>query len=232
MVEIGGKPILWHIMKYYSHFGHNDFIICCGYKGYVIKEFFANYFLHSSDVTIDLEHNDIFTHERHAEPWRVSLIDTGEQTMTGGRLLRVKKYLKNETFMLTYGDGLCNVNIDELLKTHKTSKRMVTVTAVEHPSRFGVLDINGESDIQSFEEKPEGDGKYINGGFMVCEPELLDFIEDDSSPLEKTALPLIANQHKMAAYKHHGFWYAMDTLRDKNYLENIWGSGKAPWKVW
>jgi glucose-1-phosphate cytidylyltransferase len=232
MVEIGGKPILWHIMKYYSHFGHNDFIICCGYKGYVIKEFFANYFLHSSDVTIDLEHNDIFTHERHSEPWRVSLIDTGEQTMTGGRLLRVKKYLKNETFMLTYGDGLCNVNIDELLKTHKEAKRMVTVTAVEHPSRFGVLDINGESDIQSFEEKPEGDGKYINGGFMVCEPELLDFIDGDSSPLEKTALPLIANQHKMAAYKHHGFWYAMDTLRDKNYLESLWVSNQAKWKVW
>lgn len=232
MVEIGGKPILWHIMKIYSNHGVNDFIICCGYKGYVIKEYFANYFLHMSDVTFDMSKNSMEVHQRNAEPWRVTLIDTGEDTMTGGRLKRVASYVQDEeAFCFTYGDGVSDVNITELISFHKAQKVKATLIATYPPGRFGVLDFDGNK-VSSFKEKPKGDGGMINGGFFVLSPEVLKYIDDDSSVWERTPLERLADEGQLAAYQHDGFWQPMDTLRDKNYLEDLWSQGKAPWKVW
>lgn len=232
MVEIGGKPILWHILKIYSYFGFNDFIVCLGYKGYLIKEYFLNYSLHMSDVTIDIKNNKIETHRNFSEPWRISLIDTGDNTMTGGRLKKIRSYIGNERFMITYGDGVSNVNIAELLKFHVSKKKIGTVTAIRPPGRFGVLRIQDDSNITSFLEKPMGDGGYVNGGFFVFEPELFDYLKDDTTILEREPLELLAKEGQLNAFKHEGFWYAMDTLRDKNHLENEWATGKAAWKLW
>jgi len=232
MVEIGGKPILWHIMKNYSHFGFNDFIICLGYKGYMIKEYFANYNLHMSDVTIDIKNNSMETHHNFSEPWKVSLIDTGDTTMTGGRVKRIHPYIGDEPFMLTYGDGVSDVNIPELLKFHSAKRKIGTLTAIRPPGRFGVLDIRNDQTITSFLEKPPGNGGHINGGFFVFEPELFDYLKDDTTILERAPLESLAKKGQLNAFKHEGFWYAMDTLRDKNYLEEEWASGKAPWKLW
>ena len=232
MVEIGGKPILWHIMKIYSHYGINDFIICCGYKGYVIKEYFANYFLHMSDVTFDIVHNDMQVHHRYAEPWRVTLVDTGEETMTGGRLKRVATYVKDdESFCFTYGDGVSDVNITELIAFHKKQGVKATLTAVIPPGRFGALDIKG-SKVSTFKEKPEGDGGMVNGGFFVLSPQVIDYIAGDSTIWEREPLERLAEESQLAAFPHHGFWQPMDTLRDKNNPEELWVSGKAPWKTW
>ena len=232
MVEIGGKPILWHIMKTYSAHGINDFIICCGYKGYVIKEYFANYFLHMSDVTFDMEHNQMEVHQRYAEPWKVTLVDTGEETMTGGRLKRVADYVKDEElFCLTYGDGVSDVNITELVAFHKEQNVNATLTATLQPGRFGALDLSGNK-VNSFVEKPQGDGAMINGGFFVLSPKVLDYITDDNTLWEREPLEQLAKEGDLAAFKHQGFWRPMDTLRDKIYLEELWQSGKAPWKVW
>ena len=232
MIEIGGKPLLWHILKTYSHHGINDFVICCGYKGYVIKEYFANYFLHMSDVTFDMSKNTMEVHQRNAEPWRVTLVDTGENTMTGGRVKRIADYVKDEeAFCLTYGDGLSDVNITKLLAFHKTQRVKATLTGSTPPGRFGALDING-SMVTSFMEKPRGDGAMINGGFFVLSPDVLHYITDDSTKWEREPLERLAQEGNLAAYQHHGFWQPMDTLRDKIYLEELWQSGKAPWKVW
>ena len=232
MIEIGGKPLLWHILKTYSHHGINDFVICCGYKGYVIKEYFANYFLHMSDVTFDMSKNTMEVHQRNAEPWKVTLVDTGENTMTGGRVKRIADYVKDEeAFCLTYGDGLSDVNITKLLAFHKTQKVKATLTGSTPPGRFGALDING-SMVTSFMEKPRGDGAMINGGFFVLSPDVLHYITDDSTKWELEPLERLAQEGNLAAYQHHGFWQPMDTLRDKIYLEELWQSGKAPWKVW
>lgn len=232
MIEIGGKPLLWHILKTYSHHGINDFVICCGYKGYVIKEYFANYFLHMSDVTFDMSKNTMEVHQRNAEPWKVTLVDTGENTMTGGRVKRIGDYVKDEeAFCLTYGDGLSDVNITKLLAFHKTQRVKATLTGSTPPGRFGALDING-SMVTSFMEKPRGDGAMINGGFFVLSPDVLDYITDDSTKWEREPLERLAQEGNLAAYQHHGFWQPMDTLRDKIYLEELWQSGKAPWKVW
>jgi glucose-1-phosphate cytidylyltransferase len=232
MVEIGGKPILWHIMKIYSHYGINDFVICCGYKGYVIKEYFANYFLHMSDVTFDMVNNQMEVHQRYAEPWKVTLVDTGVETMTGGRLKRVAPYLQGEdAFCFTYGDGVSDVNIAELIAFHRTQQVKATLTATLPPGRFGALDMNGTK-VRSFKEKPKGDGAMINGGFFVLSPEVLDLISDDSTIWEKEPLESLASQEQLAAFAHDGFWQPMDTLRDKTYLEELWASGNAPWKVW
>lgn len=232
MVEIGGKPILWHILKTYSHHGINDFVICCGYKGYVIKEYFDNYFLHMSDVTFDMVTNSMEVHQRSAEPWRVTLVDTGENTMTGGRLKRVAGYLQDEeAFCFTYGDGLGDVDITELVAFHKAQKVKATLTATIPPGRFGALDLNG-SKVNSFKEKPNGDGSLINGGFFVLSPEVIDMISDDSTTWEHEPLERLAQDGDLAAYQHHGFWQPMDTLRDKIHLEELWQSGQAPWKVW
>ncbi|AUH52555.1 glucose-1-phosphate cytidylyltransferase [Chromobacterium sp. ATCC 53434] len=232
MVEIGGKPILWHIMKIYSHYGINDFVICCGYKGYVIKEYFANYFLHMSDVTIDMSNNRMEVHQRYAEPWHVTLVDTGEHTMTGGRLKRVRKYLQDEdAFCFTYGDGVANIHIGQLIDFHKTHGARATLTAVYPPARFGVLDIQGHM-VSTFQEKPKGDGGMINGGFFVLSPSVIDLIPDDSCVWEKEPLETLAAQGQLAAFGHDGFWHAMDTLRDKLHLEELWKTGRAPWKVW
>lgn len=233
MVEIGGMPILWHILKMYSSHGVTDFIICCGYKGYVIKEYFANYFLHTSDVTFDIAHNEMNVHHRYAEPWRVTLVDTGEITMTGGRLKRVSRYLKNEeAFCFTYGDGLSDVNITELINFHNAHGKQATITAVYPPGRFGALDIRKDNLIRSFKEKPKGDGAMINGGFFVLSPNVIDLIHDDSTVWEREPLELLAKSSQIVAYQHHGFWQPMDTLREKNLLEDLWVSGKAPWKSW
>jgi len=232
MIEIGGKPILWHIMKTYSHYGINDFVICCGYKGYVIKEYFANYFLHMSDVTFDMEHNQMEVHQRNAEPWKVTLVDTGEETMTGGRLKRVKGYVKNEElFCLTYGDGVSDVNITELIAFHKAQNVKATLTATLPPGRFGALDLSGNK-VNSFMEKPQGDGAMINGGFFVLSPKVLDYIADDKTIWEREPLEQLAQAGDLAAFQHHGFWQPMDTLRDKVHLEELWQTGRAPWKVW
>ena len=232
MIEIGGKPLLWHILKTYSHHGINEFVICCGYKGYVIKEYFANYFLHMSDVTFDMSKNTMEVHQRNAEPWRVTLVDTGENTMTGGRVKRIADYVKDEeAFCLTYGDGLSDVNITKLLAFHKTQRVKATLTGSTPPGRFGALDING-SMVTSFMEKPRGDGAMINGGFFVLSPDVLHYITDDSTKWELEPLERLAQEGNLAAYQHHGFWQPMDTLRDKIYLEELWQSGKAPWKVW
>lgn len=232
MVEIGGKPILWHILKTYSAHGINDFIICCGYKGYVIKEYFANYFLHMSDVTFDIANNKMEVHQQYAEPWKVTLVDTGEETMTGGRLKRVADYVKDEeAFCLTYGDGLSDVNITELIAFHKAQKVKATLTGAIPPGRFGALDISGTR-VNSFMEKPKGDGAMINGGFFVLSPAVIDYIKDDQTIWEREPLERLAEEGNLAAFQHHGFWQPMDTLRDKQHLEELWQSGKAPWKVW
>lgn len=232
MIEIGGKPILWHIMKLYSFHGINDFIVCCGYKGYVIKEYFANYFLHMSDVTFDMQKNTMSVHHQAAEPWRVTLVDTGDNTMTGGRLKRVSKYLLNEdTFCLTYGDGFSNVDIRASIQFHREKGVKATLTAVYPPARFGALNIN-ENIITSFQEKPKGDGGMINGGFFVLSSDVFNLIQDDSTIWEREPLEFLAKNSQLAAYEHHGFWQPMDTLRDKTYLEGLWSLKNPPWKVW
>lgn len=232
MVEIGDKPILWHIMKIYSSFGFNDFIVCLGYKGYYIKEYFANYFLHQSDVTIDLEKNSVEVHNSNAEPWRITLVDTGLNTMTGGRIKRIRKHVGDQPFLLTYGDGLGNVNMNALLTAHRAQQKLVTVTAVQPQGRFGALGLGENGTVTSFLEKPKGDGAWINGGFFVCEPGIFDFISDDASIWEREPLEQIAEAGQLAAYQHTGYWKPMDTLRDKNELEAEWASGAAPWKLW
>ena len=232
MIDIGGKPILWHIMNIYSQHGINDFIICCGYKGYLIKEYFAHYHIHMSDMTVDLQSGDIRYYNSKAEPWRITLIDTGLNTMTGGRLKRVKDYVDNETFMLTYGDGVSNVNLTELLNNHKKNGRIVTVTAVQPGGRFGALDVSDEGRVSSFVEKAKEDGGWINGGFFVLEPQIFAYLKDDKTVFEKEPLEKIARENQLFAYKHDGFWKPMDTLRDKIELEELWESGKAPWKIW
>ena len=232
MIEIGGRPILWHILKTYSHHGINEFVICCGYKGYVIKEYFANYFLHMSDVTFDMSENSMQVHQRHAEPWKVTLVDTGEHTMTGGRLKRVLDYVKDqEAFCLTYGDGVGNIDIAALLAFHKSQKVKATVTCTIPPGRFGALDIN-QNRVSNFIEKPKGDGGMINGGFFVLSPEVIDYIDGDQTIWEREPLERLARQGDLAAFQHHGFWQPMDTLRDKLHLEELWQSNTAPWKVW
>ena len=233
MIEIGGKPILWHILKIYSHYGFNDFIICLGYKAYSIKEYFANYFLHESDVTFDFtNHNQMITHSHSAEPWKVTLINTGLDTMTGGRVKRVAKFIGNETFMLTYGDGVSDVNIPALLEFHKKNNHKATLTSIQPSGRFGALELDPENKILGFKEKPKGEMGWVNGGFMVLEPSVLDLIKDDTTVFEKEPLETLANKGELAAFKHDGFWQPMDTLRDKTYLEELWSSGKAPWKIW
>ena len=232
MIEIGGKPILWHIMKTYSSHGIHDFVICCGYKGYVIKEYFANYFLHMSDVTFDMELNKTEVHQRSAEPWKVTVVDTGDETMTGGRLKRVSNYVKDEkSFCLTYGDGISNIDITKLINFHEAQNVKATLTATIPPGRFGALKINGNK-VQSFQEKPEGDGAVINGGFFVLPPEIFDYITDDQTIWEQDPLQRLAEEGNLAAFHHEGFWQPVDTLRDKIYLEELWQSGNAPWKVW
>ena len=230
MIEIGGRPILWHIIKMYSSHGINDFVICCGYKGYVIKEYFANYFLHMSDVTIDMSNNSIEVHHKKAEPWKVTLVDTGEATQTGGRLKRVADYIDGD-FCLTYGDGVGSVDISALVKFHQAHGKLATMTAVQPPGRFGALEIDG-TQINSFLEKPQGDGGWINGGFFVLNPKVLSLIEGDEILWEKQPLENLAKQGQLQSYFHSGFWQPMDTLRDKNHLEELWASGKAPWKFW
>lgn len=232
MVEIGGRPILWHIMKMYSAYGINDFIICCGYKGFVIKEYFANYFLHTSDVTFDMSTNNMEVHQRYAEPWRVTLVDTGEETMTGGRLKRVAPYIQNEkAFCFTYGDGVSDVNLAKLIAFHEDQKCDATLTAISPPSRFGVLEINNHK-VASFKEKPADEASLINGGFFVLSPRVLDLIEGDATIWERDPLEKLAKKGQLSAYNHSGFWQPMDTLRDKVQLEELWLSGKAPWKIW
>ncbi len=230
MIEIGSRPILWHIMKLYGHYGINDFVICCGYKGYIIKEYFANYFLHMSDVTFDMSNNTMEVHHKNAEKWKVTLVDTGDNTQTGGRLKRIKDYVDG-TFCLTYGDGVSDLNINDLIDFHKREKTLVTVTAIQPAGRFGSLEIAGAR-VKSFLEKPRGDNRWISGGFFVCEPEIFDFIEGDETIWEREPLEKIANSNQLSVRKHDGFWSAMDTLRDKTYLDELWASGKAPWKIW
>lgn len=232
MIDIGGKPIIWHIMNIYSYYGINDFVVCCGYKGYMIKEYFANYHTHMSDISVDLYSGDIKYYNSKAEPWKITLIDTGLDSMTGGRLKRVEKYIGNETFMLTYGDGVADVDIGQLLEFHKTKGKIATVTAVQPAGRFGALDINNDGIVNAFEEKPIGDGGWINGGFFVLEPEIFNYLENDSTVLEKEPLEILSKNKQLSAYKHDGFWKPMDTLRDKLELEKLWSNGKAPWKVW
>lgn len=231
MIEIGNKPILWHILKIYSHYGINDFVICLGYKGYVIKEYFANYFLHMSDVTFDMQKNNMEVHQRYVEPWRVTLVDTGDTTMTGGRLKRVKDHISTEPFCFTYGDGVSDVDIRALIAFHKAHGKKATVTAIKPPGRYGAINIEGAS-VSSFQEKPAGDGAWINGGFFVLDPSVLDLIEGDQTSWESTPLAQLAAQGELQAYQHEGFWQAMDTLRDKTILENLWAKGNSPWKVW
>lgn len=232
MVEIGGKPILWHIMKQYSSHGINDFIICCGYKGYVIKEYFANYFLHMSDVTFDMVNNEMRVHEKRAEPWRVTLVDTGESSMTGGRLKRVSDYIKNdEAFCFTYGDGVSDINITASIEYHRSHGKLATLAATFPPGRFGALDISSGR-VKSFQEKPRGDGAMINGGFFVLSPRVIDYIEDDKSVWERYPLKQLAEDKQLMAFEHNGFWQPMDTLRDKVLLEELWAAGTAPWKTW
>jgi glucose-1-phosphate cytidylyltransferase len=231
MIEIGGKPILWHIMKIYSSYGINEFIICCGYKGYMVKEYFANYFLHTSDVTFDMQNNKMEVHQKFAEPWKVTLVDTGLETMTGGRLKKVKSFVGDETFCFTYGDGISNVNISKLIEFHKNNKTIATVTAVQPPGRFGTLDINGNK-ITNFKEKPAGDGNWINGGYFVLEPSVFDYLKDDTTVWEREPLERLAKENQLSAFKHNSFWQPLDTLRDKKYLEELWNSDKADWKIW
>jgi glucose-1-phosphate cytidylyltransferase len=231
MIEIGGKPIIWHIMKIYSSHGLNDFIVCLGYKGYLIKEYFANYFLHTSDVTFDLSNNSTQIHENSAEPWRVTLVETGENTQTGGRLKLVRQYLDEEDFCFTYGDGVSDVDVSALIEFHRNSGRLATLTAVQPPGRFGALNLD-ENRVISFEEKPKGDGGWINGGFFVLSPKVTGIIEADSTVWEREPMEQLAGDNQLGAYFHKGFWQPMDTLRDKNHLEELWSSGAAPWKKW
>jgi glucose-1-phosphate cytidylyltransferase len=233
MVEIGGRPILWHIMKIYSHYGINDFIVCLGYKGYLIKEYFSNYYLHASDVTIDIMNNKVEMHRNASEPWRITLVDTGAETMTGGRLKRVLPYVKDEeNFCFTYGDGVSNVDIAALLKFHQSHGRLVTLTATRPTSRFGALDIADDGAVTRFTEKPPGEGRWINGGYFVLSPKVGEYIKDDTVPWEREPMETLAREDQVAAYKHDGFWQPMDTLHDKNLLETLWDNGRAPWKVW
>lgn len=232
MVEIGGKPILWHIMKIYSHYGFNEFIICLGYKGYLIKEYFANYYLHQSDVTFDLSNNSTEIHKNSAEPWKITLVDTGDDSMTGGRLKRIKEYVNKETFMLTYGDGVADVKIDELIKQHQSSKQIATVTASQPSGRFGALKINNDNNVTSFKEKPLGDGTWVNAGFFVLEPEVFNYLDNDMTIFENEPLQNLSHDNQLKAYYHNGFWMPMDKLSDKQDLEKLWQSGKAPWKIW
>ena len=231
MIEIGNKPILWHILKIYSNYGINNFIICCGYKGYVIKEYFANYFLHNSDVTFDMSDNSMQIHTKKSEPWKITLVDTGENTMTGGRLKRVQEYIQNETFCFTYGDGVADINIDELIKFHKKNGRQATLTAVKPPGRFGSIKFE-RGKVLSFQEKPKGDGNMINGGFFVLEPSVLDLIDNDQCTWEDKPLKTLAEKNELSAYFHEGFWQPMDMLKDKNFLEELWNSSNPPWKCW
>lgn len=231
MVEIGTKPILWHIMKIYSQYGLNDFVICLGYKGYIIKEYFANYFLHSSDVTFDMTNNQMHVHEKNVEPWRVTLVETGEKTMTGGRIKRVRDYIGDEDFCLTYGDGVGNIDIPALLALHKKENKYATVTAVMPEGRFGAIE-HEDNLVKRFKEKPKGDGAWINGGFFVCKPKVFDYIPDDATLWEQGPMQKLAEDNQMAVHFHNGFWQPMDTLREKNLLESLWNSEQAPWKIW
>ena len=230
MIEVGGMPILWHILKTYSSHGINDFIICCGYKGYVIKEFFANYFLHTSDITFDLSENQMEIHKRNSDNWKVTLVDTGENTMTGGRVKRIASYI-NGTFCLTYGYGVSNIDISALLKFHESRNAEVTITAVQPTGRFGIMKLKGDL-VSSFQEKPKGDDHWVNGGFMVCQPSIFNRLQNDETILEHDPLSGLANDGQLSVYKHKGFWYAMDTLRDRNYLEQLWSKNEAPWRIW
>lgn len=232
MVEIGGMPILWHIMKIYSSYGYNDFVICLGYKGYLIKEYFVNYFLHQSDVTIDLAKNQVITHDTQVEPWKITLVDTGHDTMTGGRVKRIQKHIGQEPFLLTYGDGVGSVDIKDLVAWHQKNGKLCTVTAVQPSGRFGALNLDEGDIVASFLEKPKGDGAWINGGFFVCQPEVFDYIEGDNTVFEKAPMENLAADGKMLAFKHEGFWKPMDTLRDKLELESDWQNNKAQWKTW
>ncbi|MDB4926312.1 glucose-1-phosphate cytidylyltransferase [Mucilaginibacter sp.] len=233
MIEIGGMPILWHIMKIYSAYGFNDFVVCLGYKGYLIKEYFANYFLHKSDVTIDLSDNSIKVHDSQAEPWKITLVDTGNDSMTGGRIKRIQPHVGNETFMLTYGDGVSDINIKNLLSYHEGHGRLCTVTSVQPSGRFGALDLATDMSVKSFLEKPKGDGSWINGGYFVCQPDIFNYIKDgDPTVWEQQPMENIAKDGQMKAYKHDGFWRPMDTLKDKHDLNEMWDSNKAPWKIW
>lgn len=232
MVEIGGKPILWHIMKIYSYYGFNEFVILCGYKGYLIKEYFANYYRHMADLTIDMTNNTTQYHANHAEPWKITLIDTGENTMTGGRIKRVQTYIGDEPFMLTYGDGVADINISSLLAFHKSHGKAITMTSVQPEGRFGSLSISANNQVSSFLEKPKGDGLWINGGFFVCQPEVFDYIEDDSTIFERKPLETLAEENQLFTFKHHGFWKPMDTLRDKQQMEELINDKKAPWIKW
>ena len=230
MIEIGGKPILWHIMKIYSHYGINDFVICLGYKGYIIKEYFANYFLHMSNVTFDMANNKMEVHEQHAEPWRVTLIDTGLDTLTGGRLMRVRDYVGDDTFCFTYGDGVTDLDIGATIKFHREHGKKATVTAIQPPGRYGALNLEGNA-VSSFQEKPAGDGAWINGGFFVLEPSVFDYIHGSQTSWESQPLQQLAQEGQLMSYQHAGFWQAMDTLRDKNHLEKLW-INNPPWKAW
>jgi len=232
MVEIGGKPILWHIMKIYSHFGFNEFIILCGYKGYLIKEYFANYYRHMADMTIDMNSNTVEYYKSKAEPWKVTLVDTGLKTMTGGRIKRVKDYIGNEPFMVTYGDGVADIDLKELVHFHENHMGIITLTSVQAEGRFGALKIDDDNKVESFKEKPKGDGAWINGGFIVCEPEVIDYIADDTTIFEREPLENLAHENKLYTFKHKGFWKPMDTLRDKTQLEDLIEKGKAPWIKW
>ncbi len=232
MVEIGGKPILWHIMKIYSHYGFKEFVICLGYKGYIIKEYFANYFLHQSDVTIDLKENNMEVHDSKAEAWKITLVDTGLNTMTGGRIKRVQNFIGNESFLLTYGDGVGDVDIGDLLNFHRKHGKSATVTAVQPLGRFGAINLDDKNSVLTFQEKPRGDGSWINGGFFVLEPDVFDYIHGDETYWELEPLENLAKSGQLAAYKHYGFWKPMDTLRDKTELDSLWNTGKADWKVW
>jgi len=232
MIEIGDKPILWHIMKTYSYYGYNEFVICLGYKGYVIKEYFADYYLHTSDITFDMTNNEMKVHNNYSEPWKVTLVDTGLNTMTGGRVKRIKNYINNEPFMLTYGDGVADINIDNLVNQHKKSGKIATITAVQPGGRFGTLDIDDNEAINSFREKSKEDGGWVNGGFMVLQPEIFNYLEDDSTIFERKPLETLAAQNQLSAYKHNGFWQCMDTQRDKMYLDELLASGNAPWRIW
>jgi len=232
MVEIGGKPILWHIMKIYSSYGFNEFVICLGYKGYLIKEYFANYYRHESDITFDLSNNTTHVHSTSAEPWKVTLIDTGSETMTGGRIRRIRNYTDNSPFLLTYGDGVGEIDLRALVSFHQANKRKVTLTAVQPSGRFGALDVSEQGVVNSFIEKPKGDGAWINGGFFVCEQSIFEYLENDATILEREPLERLAREGELVAFKHRGFWKPMDTLRDKQELEALWESGQAPWKKW
>jgi glucose-1-phosphate cytidylyltransferase len=232
MIEIGGKPILWHILKIYSAHGINDFIICGGYREYVIKEYFSNYFLHTSDVTFDIGRNAMEVHHQRAEPWRVTLVDTGLETMTGGRLKRVRDYVGGETFCMTYGDGVSDVDVGAVVRFHRERRTLATVTAIQPAARFGALDIAADDRVRAFEEKPKGDKTWINGGFFVLEPGVIDYVEGDATIWERTPLERLAREGQLSAFRHEGFWSAVDTLRDKNHLEELWASGRPPWKVW